>query len=85
MEFDKLIGTGYTGEEKDFIWLQENVVNMWRGKPNGAFTYFIKGHQFYINVCIRTSKNTCQNVLVTEESVSENIKNLIEQKHNIKL
>jgi len=85
MEFTKLIGTGYGAEPNEFIWLQENVVNMWSGKPIGAFTYFAEGHTHFINVCIRVSKVSWKTVLVTEKNVNENIKNLVEEKYNIKL
>lgn len=86
MEFKKIIGTGYIGQDSDLIWLQENVVNVWRGSPsNNCFLYRTKGFTYYLQVCVRTSKNSFKTILVTNENINMNIKNLIEEKHNIKL
>lgn len=79
MEFKEIVGVGYACD--NLVYLSESVVNMWRGKPDGAYTYFARGYHHYLEIYVKVDETSHKTVLITDTNVTDNIKNLISEKY----
>ena len=79
MEFTKIVGTGYSCE--DLIFLHEEVVSMWDSKPQDAITAYRNGIMLIFKIWVKVDSTSWKTILITEENINDNIRNLISEKY----
>lgn len=78
MEFTKIISSGYSCD--DLVYLQSSVVNMWESIPQNAVRASKNGHTYIFEIYVKNSSNGHIAILITEQTITENIKKLITEK-----